>query len=150
VCSNRHQNGNATGNTSTMKKNVTLLLFFAIATVVFMASYRSKENSHTAPMLLLTSHSWKFQKAESLNSRSAFVVNALYDQSQYNFTKQKTFQGEFFDRPIQGTWTLANEHELVLNKGTIAEERMEIAELTEDVLKVRVIERGASVTITYN
>jgi hypothetical protein len=132
-----------------MKKNVTLLLFLAIGTVVFMASYRSKEKSRTTPVTLLTSHAWKFEKAESLSSRSANVVNAIYENSQYNFTEAHTYQGEFFECPIQGTWDIENENNLVLNKGQINEESMEIAELTQDILKVRVLERGASVTITY-
>jgi hypothetical protein len=132
-----------------MKKNISLLLFFAISTVVLMASYRSKENHLNAPGELLTRHSWKFAKAESLNSRSAAVVNSLYENSQYSFTNSKTYQGEFFELPIQGTWMILDANELILNKGKFAEEHMEIAELTEEVLRVRVMEKGASVTITY-
>jgi hypothetical protein len=133
-----------------MKRNITLLFFFAIGTVVFLASYRNKENNGDSTFSLLTGHSWKFRSAESLNNRSAAVVNALYENSQYNFTGTQTFQGEFFDRPIQGNWILLGNNELILNKGTFAEERLEIAELSEDVLKLRVMEKGSLVTITYN
>jgi hypothetical protein len=132
-----------------MKKNITFLLFFAIGTVVFLASYRSKENTENSPIELLTRRSWKFEKAESLNKHSAAMVNTAYENAKYNFTTSRTYQGEFFERPIQGTWTFADANQLILNKGTFAEEQMEIAELTEDVLRVRVMERGASVTITY-
>jgi hypothetical protein len=76
LASSGHHNGNIPAKRSTMKKNITLLLFFAIGTVVLMASYRSKENSGTA-VDLLTHHSWKFEKAESSNERSASVVNVV-------------------------------------------------------------------------
>jgi hypothetical protein len=132
-----------------MKKNITLLLFFAIGTVVFLASYRTKDISNPTFLGLLTQRSWKFEKAESLSSHAAAVINTLYDGSQYNFTTSQTYQGEFFDRPIQGTWSLLNERDLILNKGKVSEERMKIVELSEDILKVMVMEKGSSVTVTY-
>ena len=131
-----------------MKKNVLLLIFLAIGTVIFMASYRTKESSRPTPIALLTSHSWKFENAESLNNNCAYVINQIYANAQYNFTPTHTYQGEFFEKPIQGTWQFEDEATLILNEG-LMEERMEIAELTEDILKVRVMEKGASVTLTY-
>jgi hypothetical protein len=132
-----------------MKRKISLLFFFAIGTVVFMASYRTKENSRISPSRLLTNHSWRFDKAESLSEKSADVVNDLYTNSQYNFTQQKTYQGEFFDMPVQGTWNINDRDELILNTGTDREEKMEIAELSDEILKVRVMEKGSSVTLIY-
>ena len=131
-----------------MKKKVSLLIFLVIGSVVLMASYRSEQNSRMTPTLMLTSHSWKFDNAESLNNSAEFVINTIYNNAQYNFTNVQTYQGEFFEKPIQGVWQL-KDNQLVLNGGTSMEERMEIAELEEDILKVRVIERGASVTLTF-
>jgi hypothetical protein len=131
-----------------MKKNITLLLLFAISTVIFLASYRSKENNET-PLNLLTKRAWAFEKAESLNANSASVVNTLYEGSQYNFTTRQTYQGEFFNNPIQGTWILHNGSDLILDKNKFSEETMVIVEISEDILRVRVMERGASVTLTY-
>jgi hypothetical protein len=131
-----------------MKKNITLLLFLAIGTVVFMASYRTKGENDNSSSTLLTSHSWRFENAESLNSRSELIVDHLYENAKYNFTTQKTYQGEFFEIPVQGSWTLEGER-LILNKGKFEEEQFEIASITDGMLKLRVMERGASVTLTF-
>jgi len=130
-----------------MRKNITLLVFLAIGTVVVLASYRSKD-SNKSVTALLTAHSWKFEKAESLNASSSAVVNNLYQNAKYNFTTERTFQGEFFEIPIQGNWSIEGE-KLILNKGRFEEEQLEIAMITDDMLKVRVMERGASVTLTF-
>jgi hypothetical protein len=132
-----------------MKRKISLLFFFAIGTVMFLASYRTKDSSRVSPSRLLTSHSWRFEKAESLSDRSAAVVNSVYANSQYNFTPEKTYQGEFFDHPIQGTWSMNESDELVLNQGTEREEKMEIAMISDELLKVRVMEKGTSVTLIY-
>jgi len=132
-----------------MKRNVSLLVFAAIGTIVFLASYRSKEESRFTPIALLTAHTWTFEKAESLNSKSEYVINTVYENTQLNFTTSFTYHGEFFERPVQGTWQFVDAEKLVLNQGTRMEEQMEIAELTDEILRVRIIERGASVTLTY-
>jgi hypothetical protein len=132
-----------------MKKNITLLLFLAIGTVVFMASYRNKGLGEQNVATMLTAHHWKFEKAESLNSRSEAVVSSLYENAQYNFTTENTYQGEFFDIPIQGNWLIEGER-LILNKGTMQEEQMEIALVSDQMLKVRVMEKGSSVTMTFH
>jgi hypothetical protein len=132
-----------------MKKNVSLLFFFAIAAIVLMASYRTKNDTSLSPSHLLTIHAWKFVKAESLNDGAANLVNTIYYDAQYNFTTQRTYQGEFFDHPIQGRWSLSGNNELVLDEGTTKEEHLEIIELTENLLMIRVTEKGSVVTLFY-
>jgi hypothetical protein len=131
-----------------MRKNITLLVFLAIGTVVVLASYRSKGNNNKSVTAMLTAHSWNFEKAESLNANSSAVVNHLYQNAKYNFTSEKTYQGEFFEIPIQGKWSIEGE-KLILNKGTFEEEQMEIAFVDNELLKVRLMERGASVTAIF-
>jgi hypothetical protein len=132
-----------------MKKNVTLLLFLAIGTVVFMASYRTKDTREQNVATMLTAHNWKFENAQSLNSRSEATVNKLYENAQYNFTNEYTYQGEFFEIPIQGKWIIEGDR-LILNKGTIEEEQMEIAIISDEILKVKIMEKGSSVTMTFH
>lgn len=144
----RHQNRYYCRNGFNMKKNITFLVFLAIGTVVVLASYRSKGDNNKSVALLLTAHNWKFEKAESLNENSSAMVNNLYQNAKYNFTTEKTYQGEFFEIPIQGKWVIEGD-KIILNKETFEEELMEIASIDDDVLKVRIMEKGASVTVTF-
>ena len=130
-----------------MKKNISLLLFLALGSVVLMASYHRDED--TSMMEDLTSRTWKFEKAESGSDKTAFVINSLYQNSVYNFQVNHKFEGSFFEKQISGSWTFMGKNKIVLNKGTIAEEIHEIVELTDETLKIKTTEKGVPVVISY-
>jgi hypothetical protein len=135
-------------NITAMKKRISLLVFLAIGSVVLMAAYRTTSDRSESTETILTSHHWKFEGAESQNARAEAVVNNLYLNAQYNFTTERTFQGEFFEFPIQGRWTL-EKGKLILNKGTIGEESYEIAFISSETLKITAIEQGSLVILTF-
>lgn len=132
-----------------MKKNIITLFTLALVVLMVTTAYRTLERNAVPRTEQLIQHTWKFYSATSADGESATIVNTLYANSHYNFLLENTYTGKFFDRNINGTWVFEGENRIVLNKGTWAEEAFEIKELSSDILRIKTLQKGHEVVLTY-
>jgi hypothetical protein len=126
-----------------MKKAFIVALLFA-----FCAAMVAAISISNTRVTNLSGGTWKFKAVNSNNVSTAHYLATIYRETKYQFAKNNTYTGTFFELPIVGTWEVSADT-LVLNKNTYKEEVYTFVFPSQEKLILLTTEKNSKVIIEF-